>query len=216
MSCHLHVDQIFDRHRVCRQTEKQFNKANSLGVGKTTESYKRNSRMSCCKIVKVLGVIRKSVELSLGIGFLALSILALKDLLSNETTRLISRKYRNVSLPSLTICPYAYNTTFFNATSLANGAMLNLKFPLSVEVHMQSKTDGRITYVDLQNSSHLSKYFDTSVEDTWNLHCKIYPTVTNLNSCMPCIIFRNPDIQNPNIEILIVSIMFKILKLRYN
>ena len=166
--------------------------------------------------MKILGVIKKSVELALGIGFLALSILALKDLLSDETTRLISKKYRNVSMPSFTICPYVYHTTFFNATSLAKGAMLNSKFPLSVRALMQSKIDGKYTAVDLQNSSHLSKYFDTSVEDTWNLHCKIYPTVTNLNSCMPCIIFRNPDIQNPNIEILIVSIMFKILKLRYN
>ena len=155
-------------------------------------------------IVKILGVIRKSVKVALGIGFLVLSILALKDLLSEETTRLISKKHRNVSFPSFTICPHSSDTIFFNATSLANGAMLNLDFQLSVETYMQSKNDGKYTAVDLQNSSQLSKYFNTSKEDTWSLHCKICPSKTKLNTCMPCITFRNPDIQE-DIELMIVS-----------
>ena len=159
-------------------------------------------------IVKVLGVIRKIVELTLGIGFLALSILALKDLLSDETTRLISRKHRNVSLPSFTICPHGQSTISFNATSLANGAMLSLEFPLSVNTYMESKLNGKYTHVDLWNSSHLSKYFNTSLQDTWSLQCKIHPSINDVNSCIPCITFRNPIIQD-GFEIITVSFSFK-------
>ena len=158
--------------------------------------------MNPCKVSKVIYVIRKCIEIVLGIGFFVLSILALKDLLSKETTLLISRKFRNASLPSFTACPYATNAKFLNSTLLRNGAMMK-NFPISVSAHMQSKTTGKYTVVDLLNSTDLLDYYNISYENTWTNHCKIYPTMTDLNSCVPCITFRNPVIME-KVELVLV------------
>ena len=161
--------------------------------------------MNHCKFLNVILVIKKIVELTLGIGFLVLSSLALKDLLSNETTQSISRKHRNASLPSFTVCPFATDTKFLNSTSLANGAMTNLHFPLSVIASLQSKITGTFNELDLLNSTHLLKDFNTTFEETWTMNCKIFPSITKLDSCIPCITSKNPTIKGA-FDLIVVSL----------
>ena len=161
--------------------------------------------MNLVKTSSVLYSIKKLIEFGLLIGFLILSILAVNDVFSNQTTYLVSREYKNASLPSFTVCPHGYETTFLNASSLANCAMQKkLPFPMSITTHLQSKENGKYTAIDLLNSTQLKNYFNTTFEDTWTYHCKIYPA-TSTDSCLPCITFRNPDLPE---DVELTTVMF--------
>ena len=155
--------------------------------------------MSCCSnncsLVNIFNFIKKLIHFCLFLVFLILTINGLKNLLSGETTFLVSTRIpTNVTLPSFTICPYAYNETFLDKKALAKKVLSKGKLPFSIDVsaYMQSQKDGGYTIFNLLSNEDLKEHFNATFEEVWDFQCKIYPPSTNLDSCTPCLTFKSP------------------------
>ena len=157
-----------------------------------------SAKMLSCKgtteIPKLLLITKTIIHLGLFVAFVSLSILALLDFLSYETTYRISREDRNMSLPSFTLCAYS-RKGIFDKNQLANGAMGNgesLPMPITFILSEQIGQDP-LRRMDLTNSSTLEDYFNVTYKKTWSFACK-----TDFNSkdaCWPCITFNAPTLK---------------------
>ena len=130
--------------------------------------------------------------------FLILTVIGLINLLSEETTFLVSTRIpSNVTLPFFTICPHASNETFLDKKLLAKNLLSKriLPFPINVSAWMQSRMDGQYTTFDLLSDEVLKNNFNASFNEIWDFHCKIYPPSTKLDSCTPCLTFKNPTFE---------------------
>ena len=146
-------------------------------------------------VVNMFNLIKKLVHFCLILAFLILAITGLKNLLSEQTTFLVSRIPKNVTLPSFTICPLGFfNQIILNKKLLSQNLLKKgkLPFPIGVWASMQSQIDGNITYFNLTNEEVLKKNFNATFEDIWDIHCMINPPFTTLDSCTPCLTFKNP------------------------
>ena len=151
-----------------------------------------------CSLVQTFQYFKRLIHFSLFSAFLVLATMGLKDLLSEETTFLVSRTMRPVTLPSFTVCPYGWNQTFLDKSLLSQSILTKGKWPfladVKVKAALQSKEDGQWKFINLLNADDLKNQLNTTIDETWKHHCKIYPPSTNLDSCMPCLTFRNPFI----------------------
>ena len=151
-----------------------------------------------CSLANIFNLIKKLIHFCLFLAFLILTILGLINLLSEETTFLVSTRIpSNVTLPSFTICPHASNETFLDKKALAKNLLSKRKlpFPIDVSAFMQSRMDGQYNNFDLMSGEVLKNNFNASFNEIWDFHCKIYPPSTNLDSCTPCLTFRNPTFE---------------------
>ena len=151
-----------------------------------------------CSLANIFNLIKKLIHFCLFLAFLILTILGLMNILSGETTFLVSTRIpSNVTLPSFTICPHASNETFLDKKLLAKNLLSKriLPFPINVSAWMQSRMDGQYTTFDLLSEEVLKNKFKASFHEIWDFHCKIYPPSTNLDSCTPCLTFRNPTFE---------------------
>ena len=148
-----------------------------------------------CSLANIFNLIKKLIHFCLFLAFLILTILGLINLLSEETTFLVSTRIpNNVTLPSFTICPHAINETFLDKKLLAMIVLSKekLPFPIDVSALMQSQKDGGYTTFNLLSNEILKEHFNATFEEIWDFHCKIYPPSTNLDSCTPCLTFKSP------------------------
>ena len=150
-----------------------------------------------CSVVNIFNLIKKLVHFCLILAFLILTTIGLKNLLSGQTTFLVSRIPKNVTLPSFTVCPHGHNQIFLNKKLLSQNLLKKgkLPFPLDVSVLMQSQINGRYTTFSLLNEEVLKNNFNATFEEIWEFHCKIYPPSTNVDSCTPCLTFKNPTFE---------------------
>ena len=150
-----------------------------------------------CSNVNTPTIFKKLTHLCLLLAFLVLSFLGLKDLLSEQTTFLVSRIPKSVTLPAFTLCPHEFNGAFLDKSLLSQNLLKNgkLPFPIDVSILMQSKMDGGYTTFNLFSEEVLKNTFNATFDEIWDFHCKIYPPSTNFNSCTPCITFKNPTIE---------------------
>ena len=147
-----------------------------------------------CSVVNIINLIKKLVHFCLISAFLILTIRELKNFLSGQTTFLVSRIPKNVTLPSFTVCPLGINQIILNKTLLSQ-KLLNkrkLPFPINVWAIMQSQIDGKVTTFNLMNEKVLKKNFNATFGEVWEMHCKMNPPLTTLDSCAPCLTFKNP------------------------
>mgnify|MGYP001225281501 CR=1 FL=1 len=149
---------------------------------------------------KLLLITKKIIHLGLFIAFFSLSILALLDFLSYETTFRISREERNISLPSFTLCAYTQtNKGIFDKNQLANGAMGNgesLPLPITFRLLDQIEHTSPRS-LDLNNSSSLEDYFNVTLKETWSFACKT--DHKSKDACWPCITFNAPTLKTKRI-----------------
>ena len=145
-------------------------------------------------MVNTFNLIKKLIHFCLFLAFLILTIKGLKDLLSGQTTFLVSRIPNNVTLPSFTICPHGAKETFLDKKLLSQKLLKKGKMPFPIEVlaFMQSQKDADYTTFSLLNEELLKTNLNATFEEIWDFHCKIYPPSTNLDSCTPCLTFKNP------------------------
>lgn len=145
-------------------------------------------------VVNMFNLIKKLVHFCLILAFLILAITGLKNLLSEQTTFLVSRIPKNVTLPSFTICPLGFHQIILNKKLLSQNLLKKgkLPFPIDVWASMQSQIDGNLTYFNLINEEVLKKNFNATFGDIWDIHCMINPPSTTLDSCTPCLTFKNP------------------------
>ena len=151
-----------------------------------------------CSLVNIFNLIKKLIHFCLFSVFLILTVIGLINLLSEETTFLVSTRIpNNVTLPSFTICPHAYNETFLDKKLLAKKVLSKekLPFPIDVSALMQSQKDGQYITFDLLSDEVLKNDFNASFNEIWEFHCKIYPPSTKLDSCTPCLTFKNPTFE---------------------
>ena len=149
-----------------------------------------------CSCVQTFHLIKKLIHFCLFSAFLVLATFGLKDVLSGETTFVVSKIARPVTLPSFTICPFGHNQTFLDKSLLSQGVLTKkrLPFALNVSLWLQTEEDGKFTGFDLLNANVLHEQLNTTIDESWERYCKIYPPTTNLDSCVPCLTFRNPSI----------------------
>ena len=154
------------------------------------------SWLANCSMIQTFHQLKKLVHLVLFVAFLALAISGLIDLLSDQTTFLVSRTTRPVTLPSFTICPHGQNQSILDKSLLSHSMLTKdkLPFPADIQAMLQPKEDGQWKYLNLLNADDLKNQFGTTIDETWDRQCKIYPPSTNLDSCTPCLTFRNPSL----------------------
>ena len=160
-----------------------------------------------CTLARIFQPIKKLIHFCLFSAFLVLAILGLIDLLSGQTTFLVSRVSRPVSLPSFTICLHGDNHNL-DKNLLSQGTMTKENFPLAIQTSaiLQSKEDARYTIVNLLDADDLkSQFLNSKIDESWERHCKIYPPRTNLDSCTPCLSFRNPSLNDGDFASATVS-----------
>ena len=147
-----------------------------------------------CTMTNTFYLTKKLIHFCLFLAFLILTIKGLKDYFSGQTTFLLSRIPKNVTLPSFTICPHGSNETFLDKKLLSQNLLKKgkLPFPIDLWAIMQSQIDGNLTYFNLTNEKVLKKTFNATFGDIWDIHCMINPPSTTLDSCTPCLTFKNP------------------------
>ena len=146
-------------------------------------------------LARILQPVKKLIHFCLFSAFLVFAILGLIDLLSGQTTFLVSRVSRPVSLPSFTICLHGHNHNL-DKNLLSQGTLTKEKFPFALQTRalLQSKEDARWVVADLLDADDLKSQLNSTIDESWERHCKIYPPRTNLDSCTPCLSFRNPSL----------------------
>ncbi len=141
--------------------------------------------------MKITKIVKKFNILILFSVFIACSIIALKDLLARKIGYSVSYETRNeIPLPSWTICPA--DRTVFKATLNASNVheltafldRLPVKFMVTVEVE-----DGHYSVFNMTDTDILKQHFNVSMEDTWNIHCKV---AYGQQGCDPCFTFNAP------------------------
>ena len=150
-----------------------------------------------CTMANTFYLTKRLIHFCLFLAFLILTIKGLKDLLSGQTTFLFTKIPNNVTLPSFTICPHEVNGSFLDKKLLSKNLFKKgeLPFPIDVSAIMQSQLDGKYNASNLLNEDVLKNDFNATFEEIWDFHCKIYPPVTNLDSCTPCMTFKNPTLE---------------------
>ena len=150
-----------------------------------------------CTMTNTFYLTKKLIHFCLFLAFLILTIKGLKDYFSGQTTFLLSRIPKNVTLPSFTICPHASNETFLDKKLLSQNLLKKgkLPFPFDVSAFMQSQKDAKYTTFSLLNEEALKNNLSSTFEEIWEFHCKIYPPSTNFDSCTPCLTFKNPTLK---------------------
>ena len=168
----------------------------SFSINPNYFGIKMSSCLNNCRMVNTFNVIKKLIHFCLFLAFLILTIKGLKDLLSGQTTFLVSRIPNNVTLPSFTICPHGWKETFLDKKLLSQNLLKKgkLPFPIDVSAVAQSQITGTYTTFNFLNEEALNNYFNATFEEIWEFHCKIYPPSTNLDSCTPCLTFKNPTL----------------------
>ena len=69
---------------------------------------------------------------------------------------------------------------------------------------MKMKSSGIWKGFDLTDESQLMQHFNAKIDETFVNYCKVYPSITGLKSCLPCITFRNSEV-NYDVETIGVS-----------
>ena len=129
------------------------------------------------KLLLIVKFTKRGFQLALLIGFIVLSGYALIDLLSNETTLRTSHEEQSISIPSFTTCLYAYKNGIFDQFSVFEGmgrSKDHLEFPFDMETEVMIHNKNTLTYYNMTNSTILRQQFDTTFEETWAFHCKVY------------------------------------------
>ena len=126
------------------------------------------------KALRVIKVAKISIHFGLFVGFVLLSCYALKNLLSGKTTFQISHEYKNISLPSMTVCVY----------SESNKKVLDKVLLANISADYWSWVYFNLT-IRYENDSFVEK----PVEDFNFYHTEKYCKVgiDSNGSCLPCI-----------------------------
>ena len=138
------------------------------------------------KALKVIKATKISIHFGLFVGFVVLSSYALENLLSGKTTFHISHEFKNLSLPSLTVCVISeLNKKVLDKDLLAkkdfdywNWAHFNLSIRHENGTLTSSKTIDKFNYYFVEH------------------YCKIYVDLPE--SCFPCISLNT--ISNSQVE----------------
>ena len=145
----------------------------------------------------IFSIIKLILHFGLLIAFLALSVLALLDFLTYETTYRVSREERNISLPSFTLCSFnsAAKKGIFDKVKLAEEVMKDAEyFPIPITVQLLDEIEHQtLRIIDLKNSSDLQYYFDVDFKEVWTFACK--SLYKSKDTCWPCITFNAPTFE---------------------
>ena len=135
-------------------------------------------------------IIKKFSILILFSVFLACSIIALKDLLARKIGYSVTFETRKeIPLPSWTICPIGpievLLQTSYNKSNVRE--LTTDRLPVKLIVTVENGTGHPFIY-NMTDPNVLKQHFDVSMEETWNVHCK----VNYGHGCDACFTFNAP------------------------
>ena len=132
-------------------------------------------------------ILKKSIVLILFSVFLACSIIALKELLARKIGSSVTFENRKaISLPSWTLCPNILRGVY-NKSNAQELAKLLTTLPINLTVKAAGENEGSFNMTD---ANILKQHFNVTMEETWNVHCKVNGRATG---CDPCITFNAPQ-----------------------
>ena len=154
------------------------------------------------KILRVTIVAKKGIHLGLFIAFLVLSSLAVKDLLSYETTFKTTQETRDIVVPSFTACirpSWDGEKSYFDTESLTEGEMgvrnkTLFPFPFTAELFL--KRGNQMIIIDLANETTVRNHLNCTLEKIWSSYCKVY--YNKNDTCWPCITLNAPKVEVDN------------------
>ena len=131
-------------------------------------------------------ILKKTFVLILFSVFLTCSIIALKELLARKIGNSVTFEPRKaISLPSWTLCPHILRGVY-NISSVQEFAKSLATLPVNLTVEAEGETEGTFNMTD---ANILKQYFNVTMEETWNVHCKVNWLATG---CDPCLTFNAP------------------------
>ena len=134
-------------------------------------------------------ILKKSIVLILFSVFLACSIIALKELLARKIGSSVTFETRKaISLPSWTLCPHILRSVY-NVSNAHELATFFAKFPINLTVSTAIENEDSFKF-NMTDSKILKQHFNVTMEETWNVHCKVNRRATG---CDPCITFNAPQ-----------------------
>ena len=135
-------------------------------------------------------ILKKSTVLVLFALFIALSIVALQNLLARKIGNSVTFETRKaISLPSWTLCPFPqlYQKPLYNESNVQELADYLKRLPISLRVIIEGENAGDYNMTD---TNILKQHFFVTMEETWNVHCRVNHFGTG---CDPCLTFNAPQ-----------------------
>ena len=132
-----------------------------------------------CNILKIISLTKKALHVGLFIGFVLLSSLALKDLVSYDKTIQVNRINQEYisNFPSFTVCT---SGKFLDPKQLQNGVMNQTPIALEIQASIKSESKKKWTTVNMLNHSDFIDHFD----GRWDWLCKTWSWYSS--KCVPC------------------------------
>ena len=130
-------------------------------------------------------ILKRSIILILFSVFIALSIVALKNLLEGKIGYSVRFETREkIPLPSWTLCPFSrtLQAPMYNVSNVQEFVNSLRKLPINFTVAIESS-------LNMTDANVLKQHFNSTMEDTWNIHCKVNHFGTG---CDPCLTFNAP------------------------
>ena len=136
-------------------------------------------------------ILKKSTVLVLFALFIALSIVALNNLLARKIGNSVTFETRKtISLPSWTLCPFGQLTPWYNESNVQELDDYLERLPIRLRVMIEDENTGDFLTLHMTDTNILKQHFNATMEETWNVHCKVNYFGTG---CDPCITFNAPQ-----------------------
>ena len=140
--------------------------------------------------MKFTQVVKKSIIFILFSLFVALSIISVKNWLAGKIGYSVSFQTRKtIPLPSWTLCPFplVVQEPLYNESNVQELANSLERLPIRLRVAVDGENEGDF---NMTNPTILKQHFNVTMEETWNVHCKVNWFGTG---CDPCITFNAPQ-----------------------
>ena len=140
--------------------------------------------------MKFTQVVKKSIIFILFSLFVALSIISVKNWLAGKIGYSVSFQTRKtIPLPSWTLCPFplVVQKPLYNESNVQELANALERLPIRLRVAVDGENEGDF---NMTNPTILKQHFNVTMEETWNVHCKVNWFGTG---CDPCITFNAPQ-----------------------